>query len=97
MALLGSAFFAGWAVGAPLCSSLADKLGRKTLTLRVLPVAVLVGILPMLPDRRKHPNIILRFCCPLCLGLCVYLLLGAIHRWVWLLLPLAQFWPGCQR
>ena len=50
LALLGSGFFAGWAVGAPLFSSVADNVGRKTLTLSVLPVAVLVGLLPMLPD-----------------------------------------------
>ena len=50
LALLGSAFFAGWAVGAPLCSSAADKVGRKMLSLSVLPVAVLVGILPILPE-----------------------------------------------
>lgn len=76
-------FFAGWAVGAPLCSSLADRLGRKTLTLSVLPVAVLVGILPMLPDRRKPSEMALVFCCRLYLylhlGVCMGL--GAANSW----------------
>ena len=54
LALLGSAFFAGWAIGAPIGSTLADGLGRKRLLLSVLPLAIVAGLLPALPEAALH-------------------------------------------
>ena len=51
LALLGSVFFAGWAVGAPLCSTAADKLGRRKTIFIILPIAVLIGLMPVLPEK----------------------------------------------
>ena len=54
LALLGSLFFAGWAVGAPSFSAVADRVGRKRLLLCLLPLCILAGCLPSLPEAALH-------------------------------------------
>ena len=45
---------AGWAVGAPLSSVVADRVGRRKVTLCVLPLAIFAGCLPVLPVAALH-------------------------------------------
>eukprot|EP01050_Picozoa_sp_SAG11_P012064 SAG11_NODE_1318_length_5212_cov_3.462351_8_plen_399_part_00 len=51
LATLGSLFFLGWALGAPLSSAVADRIGRRAVAAWALPLVLFGGCLPAVPAR----------------------------------------------
>ena len=100
LALMGSAFFAGWSCGAPIFAAAADKWGRKRMGLLVLPPMVAAGCMSTLPPAALSwlPAVIAGF--PryyalhlLARGLLGFCIGGLACFYIWMM----EWLPGAQR